>query len=204
MNANGFHGLLRYQSTTSELTNVARERVAGAPIILVVSKADPAVSIRAMSPQDWPAVRAIFLEGIATGNATFETAPPEWEQWDTSHMASCRLVAQVNGELLGWAALSPVSSRCVYAGVAEVSIYVSEAARGTGIGLRLLSGLVAASEQVGIWTLQAGILAENNASVRLHERCGFRIVGSRERLAQLKGKWRDVLLMERRSEVAGV
>ena len=157
-----------------------------------------------MTLHDWPAVRAIYLEGIATGNATFETSAPQWEKWDAAHIASSRLVARVNREVLGWAALSAVSSRCVYAGVAEVSIYVAAAARGRGIGLRLLSELVKASEQAGIWTLQAGIFADNDASVRLHERCGFRIVGTRERLGQLKGTWRDVLLMERRSAVAGV
>ena len=169
-----------------------------------VSNAERAVSIEPMTPEDWPPVRAIYLEGIATGNATFETSAPEWEKWDAAHMPSCRLVARSNGGVLGWAALSPVSSRCVYAGVAEVSVYVAAAARGRGVGLQLLSGLVAASEQAGIWTLQAGIFAGNEASVRLHERCGFHIVGRRERLGQLKGKWRDVLLMERRSEVVGV
>ncbi len=168
-----------------------------------VSTAEGAVSVEPMTPDDWPAVRAIFLEGIATGNATFETSAPEWERWDAAHIPSCRLVARTKSEILGWAALSAVSSRCVYAGVAEVSVYVAGAARGRGVGLRLLSGLVTASEQAGIWTLQAGIFAENEASVRLHERCGFRIIGKRERLGQLKGTWRDVLLMERRSDVVG-
>lgn len=157
-----------------------------------------------MTAEDWPAVRAIYLEGIATGNATFETSAPKWEKWDAAHTATCRLVARSQDEVLGWAALSTVSSRCVYAGVAEVSVYVAEAARGRGLGLQLLSGLVTASEQAGIWTLQAGIFPENEASVRLHERCGFRILGRRERLGQLKGIWRDVLLMERRSRVVGV
>jgi phosphinothricin acetyltransferase len=174
------------------------------PIIRIVSSADETVSIDPMTPDDWPAVRAIYLEGIATGNATLETSAPEWEKWNAAHIVSCRLVARVKGEVLGWAALSPVSSRCVYAGVAEVSAYVAAAARGRGVGLRLLSGLVAASEQAGIWTLQAGIFAENQASIRLHEGCGFRIVGTRERLGQLKGTWRDIILMERRSEVVGV
>jgi L-amino acid N-acyltransferase YncA len=168
-----------------------------------VSTAEGAVSVEPMTPDDWPAVRAIFLEGIATGSATFETAAPEWERWDAAHIPSCRLVARTKSEILGWAALSAVSSRCVYAGVAEVSVYVAGAARGRGVGLRLLSGLVTASEQAGLWTLQAGIFAENEASVRLHERCGFRIIGKRERLGQLKGTWRDVLLMERRSDVVG-
>jgi len=149
-------------------------------------------------------VRAIYLEGIATGNATFETSAPEWEKWDAAHLATCRLVAQMNGQVSGWAALSAVSSRCVYAGVAEVSVYVADAARGQGVGLRLLSALVECSEGHGIWTLQAGIFPENEASVRLHERCGFRIMGRRERLGQLKGTWRDVLLMERRSKAVGL
>ncbi len=204
MDGDGFRGLLCNQSCTSELMNVARESMRTPPIIRIVSDADQAVSIGPMTPEDWPAVRVIYLEGIATGNATFETSAPEWERWDTAHIPSCRLVARRKGEILGWAALSAVSSRCVYAGVAEVSIYVPSVARGRGIGLRLLSGLVTGSEQAGIWTLQAGIFADNQASVRLHERCGFRIVGRRERLGQLKGTWRDVLLMERRSEVVGV
>lgn len=157
-----------------------------------------------MTPQDWPAVQAIYLEGIATGNATFETSAPEWEKWDAAHIASSRLVARVNREVLGWAALSAVSSRCVYAGVAEVSIYVAGSGRGRGIGMRLLSELVKASEEAGMWTLQAGIFAGNEASIRLHERCGFRIVGRRERLGQLQGTWRDIIFMERRSEVVGV
>jgi len=174
------------------------------PIIPTVNNVDETVSIEPMRPEDWSAVRAIYLEGIATGNATFETAAPEWEKWDAAHIPACRLVARLDGDVAGWAALSAVSSRCVYAGVAEVSVYIAEAARGRGIGLRLLSGLVAASEEAGIWTLQAGIFPENEASVRLHERCGFRIVGRRERLGQLQGTWRDVLLMERRSGVVGV
>ena len=174
------------------------------PIIQTVGNADGTVSIEPMMPDDWPAVRAIYLEGIVTGNATFETAAPEWEKWDAAHIPSCRLVARANGEVLGWAALSAVSSRCVYAGVAEVSVYIAGSARGRGIGLQLMSALVAASEHAGIWTLQAGIFPENQASVRLHERCGFRIVGRRERLGQLKGTWRDVVLMERRSQVIGV
>jgi phosphinothricin acetyltransferase len=169
-----------------------------------VGSVDQAVSIEPVTPYDWPVVRTIYLEGIATGNATFETEAPEWEKWDAAHIATCRLVARLNRQVLGWAALSRASSRCVYSGVAEVSVYVAGAARGRGIGLQLLSGLVTASEQAGIWTLQAGIFPENQASIRLHERCGFRIVGRRERLGQLKETWRDVLLMERRSAVAGI
>lgn len=160
--------------------------------------------IDVMQPEDWPAVRAIYLEGIATKNATFETDAPEWEKWDSSHLKACRLVARLNGQVVGWAALSPVSSRCVYAGVAEESIYISEVARGQGVGKKLLSALVDASERAGIWTLQTGIFPENEISIRLHERCGFRVLGVREKIGQMDGVWRDVVLMERRSQVVGV
>jgi L-amino acid N-acyltransferase YncA len=152
-----------------------------------------------MVPQHWPAVRAIYAEGIATGNATFETDYPEWETWSMGHVENCRLVAQSGDEVVGWAALSRVSSRAVYAGVAEVSVYVAQSARGRGVGATLLFALIACSEQAGFWTLQASILVENVASVRVHERCGFRVVGRRERIARRDGKWRDTLLMERRS-----
>lgn len=162
------------------------------------------IIIEAMRAEDWPEVRAIYEAGIATKNATFETAAPDWEQWDAAHRKDCRLVARANGQVVGWAALTPVSGRCVYAGVAEVSVYVSEAARGQGVGKTLLNALVAASEQAGLWTLQAGILRENAASIALHEGCGFRLVGCREKIGQLDGVWRDVVLMERRSRVAGV
>ena len=157
-----------------------------------------------MAQGDWEAVRKIYLEGIATGNATFEKSAPEWEKWDQGHLATCRLVARSGGEVLGFATLSPVSSRCVYAGVAEVSVYVAERARGQGIGRALLSELVAASEREGIWTLQAGIFPENFASIELHQTAGFRIVGTREKLGCLDGAWRDVTLMERRSDIVGV
>lgn len=156
-----------------------------------------------MRSEDWPAVRAIYLEGIATGNATFAGTAPEWERWDADHLARARIVARSGGDLLGWAALSAVSSRCVYAGVAEVSIYVTERARGRGVGAKLLSSLIADSEAAGIWTLQAGIFPENIASIALHERAGFRRLGTRERLGQMQGRWRDVVLLERRSAVAG-
>lgn len=160
--------------------------------------------IRALQATDWPAVRAIYAEGIATGNATFETKPPEWPDWDQSHRPDCRFVADEGGEVYGWAALSPVSGRCVYAGVAEVSVYVSEAGRGKGIGAQLLQKLVETSEQAGLWTLQAGIFPENIASVRLHEKAGFCLVGRRERIGQMKGVWRDTLLLERRSRLVGI
>jgi phosphinothricin acetyltransferase len=149
-------------------------------------------------------VRTIYQQGIATGNATFETETPTWEAWDAGHLPTCRLVAGKDGRIVGWAALSPVSGRCVYAGVAEVSVYVAADARGQGIGKALLSALVEASEQEGIWTLQAGIFPENEASIALHKRCGFRVLGRQERLGQMDGVWRDVLLMERRSNVVGV
>ncbi|GAB4573609.1 MAG: GNAT family N-acetyltransferase [Anaerolineae bacterium] len=161
------------------------------------------ITIAPMQPADWPQVAAIYREGIETGLATFETSVPEWEEWDRAHLPDCRLVARQAGRVVAWAALSPVSSRRVYAGVAEVSIYVSAAARQQGIGKRLLRALVAASEAAGFWTLQAGILRENRASVALHESCGFRIVGIRERIGLLHGVWHDVILMERRSLVVG-
>jgi L-amino acid N-acyltransferase YncA len=161
------------------------------------------VAIAALTPEDWSDVRRIHAEGIATGNATLETEPPAWEGWDRSHRADSRLVARDGGRVVGWAALSTVSERCVYGGVAEVSVYVAAEARGRGIGRRLLDELVRSSEENGVWTLQAGIFPENAASIALHERCGFRIVGVRERLGQLRGAWRDVALLERRSRRVG-
>jgi phosphinothricin acetyltransferase len=157
-----------------------------------------------MRPEDWEAVRAIYLEGIASGDATFETEAPTWEAWNESHLEQPRLVARRESEVAGWAALSPVSDRCVYGGVAEVSVYVAAAARGRGVGRALLSALVEGSEQAGLWTLQAGVFPENEASVRLHLACGFREVGRRERLGAIGGRWRDVLLLERRSRVVGL
>lgn len=157
-----------------------------------------------LKPEDWPAVRAIYEAGIATGEATFETAAPSWESWNAAHRADCRLVARHEGEVIGWAALSPVSSRCVYGGVAEVSVYVAPEWKGKGVGKALLQALIAASEAAGVWTLQASIFPENVASVRLHHSCGFRTVGTQERLGQQHGRWRDVVLLERRSSVVGV
>jgi len=156
-----------------------------------------------MDPDDWPAVRRIYEEGIATGMATFETECPEWDRWDADHLDACRLVAEVGGEVAGWAALSAVSDRCCYGGVAEVSVYVSTRFQRSGIGGMLLDALNEASEENGIWTLQAGIFRENEGSIRLHERAGFRQVGVRERLGQLNGIWHDVVLLERRSSRVG-
>ena len=159
--------------------------------------------IRALTRADWPAVAAIYAEGIATRNATFETSAPAWESWDASHLTDHRLVAEEGGRVVGWAALSPVSDRCCYAGVAENSVYVAAEARGRGIGRALLEQLISATEAAGLWTIETGIFPENEASVALHERCGFRVVGVRKRLGQLEGVWRDVLLLERRSGVVG-
>ena len=160
-------------------------------------------TIDTMSPGDWEQVCSIYLDGIATGHATFETRAPEWEQWDQGHLPALRLVARSGETILGWSALSPVSGRCVYAGVAEVSLYVRSDQRGKGVGRALLEALVGASEQAGIWTLQAGIFPENLASLAVHRRCGFRVVGIRERIGKMNGVWRDVVLLERRSSVVG-
>lgn len=157
-----------------------------------------------MLPQDWPQARKIYLEGIAAGNATFETEAPSWEKWDSGHLQDCRRVATSGGEVLGWAALSPVSSRRVYAGVTEVSVYVASAAQGQGVGRALLSALINSAEAAGIWTLQAGIFPENLASLRLHKSLGFREVGRREKIGKMGDRWRDVMLLERRSKVAGL
>lgn len=162
-------------------------------------KADALVEIAPLEVGHWPRVAEIYAEGIATGDATFETEVPTWEHWDGMHLPDRRLGAWGSGELLGWAALAPVSARPVYAGVTECSVYVAEEARGRGVGRRLLEALVRDSEQAGIWTVQAGIFAENAGSVALHARCGFRVVGIRERIGLRNGVWRDVLLMERRS-----
>jgi L-amino acid N-acyltransferase YncA len=160
------------------------------------------MEIRDLTPLDSQEVARIFEDGIRTGAATFETAAPSWEEWDGAHLEH-RLVAELDGAVVGWAALSPVSERCCYSGVAESSVYVAEAARGRGVGRELLEELIRRSEAAGIWTLQAGIFPENKPSLRLHLVCGFRLVGVRERLGELNGVWRDVLLLERRSEVAG-
>ena len=160
--------------------------------------------IRVMTAKDWEPVRAIYLAGIATGQATFETEAPTWTTWNNSHLPMPRLVAVFREIPGGWAALSPVSTRPVYAGVAEVSVYVAEQMRGRGVGGLLLKALVEGSEENGIWTLQASVFPENAASVSLHHSCGFREIGRRERIAKMKGVWRDTLLFERRSRLVGV
>lgn len=161
--------------------------------------------ITAMQSSNWPAVREIYAQGIATRNATFETELPDWEKWDANHRPDCRLVARdENGTLVGWAALSQVSARRVYAGVTEVSVYVTSEARGRGIGKALLGALIEESEAAAIWTLQASIFPENTVSVALHQALGFRQVGIRHKIAKLDGVWRDVVLLERRSAKIGI
>ena len=176
------------------------------------------LSIVPLEPRHWQRVREIYLQGIATGQATFETAAPEWRAWDAGHLQHSRLVATpaedesgaapgrtpaADGQIVGWAALSPVSARKCYMGVAEVTIYIAAEARGRGVGTVLLRELIRASEAAGIWTLQSVVFPENLATIRLHERCGFRVVGRRERMAQRDGAWRDTLLLERRSTLVG-
>jgi L-amino acid N-acyltransferase YncA len=160
--------------------------------------------INTMKESDWEQVRSIYLDGIATGDATFETDAPPWEKWDAGHLPSCRLVARSGDTVRGWAALSPVSSRCVYGGVAEVSIYIGQDYRGMGLGRALLMALITESEKNGLWMLQAGIFPENRSSIDLHKSCGFREVGRRERIGRMDGRWRDTVLLERRSSVVGI
>ena len=160
--------------------------------------------IESMGADDWVAVRAVYLEGIATGGATFETEAPSWEKWDVAHLRFARLVARDGEDVIGWAALSPVSQRKAYAGVAEVSVYVAAHSRGKGVGKALLDRLIQESQQNGIWTLQASVFPENAATLAVHKRCGFREVGRRERISKLNGNWRDTILLERRSEIVGI
>jgi len=162
------------------------------------------ITVASMKPDDWETVQLIYREGIDTGNATFETKTPDWEAWDKSHLQECRFVARSDDQVVGWAALSPVSNRCIYAGVAEASLYVRSSARGQGVGKALLLALIEESERIGIWTLQGGVFPENASSIALLKSCGFREVGRRERLVQKNGVWRDVLLLERRSKSVGV
>lgn len=162
------------------------------------------MEINILKPEHWEMVKAIYEEGIATGNATFQQSAPTWQEWDQEHLQSCRFVAVIDNKIAGWAALSKVSGRCVYAGVAEVSVYVGENYRGNGIGALLLNQLVTQSEQNNLWTLQAGIFPENQGSLTLHQKFGFRIVGKRERIGKMNGKWRDTILLERRSNTVGI
>jgi phosphinothricin acetyltransferase len=154
--------------------------------------------------EHWQRVRAIYENGIATGNATFQTSAPEWEEWDRAHVKSCRIVAVENENVIGWAALTAVSGRCVYAGVGEVSVYVDSSARGKGVGNALLTELIKESERHNFWTLQAGIFPENAASIKIHQSTGFRIIGTREKIGQMNGIWRDTILLERRSTITGI
>jgi L-amino acid N-acyltransferase YncA len=157
------------------------------------------VDVRDHRPDHWPEVARIYAEGIATGNATFETDVPSWREWDAAHVAGHRFIAQAEGVTVGWIALAPVSSRDCYRGAAEVSAYVAEVARGRGVGTALLERLIASSEAAGLWTLETGVFPENERSIALLKRLGFREVGIRERIGQLNGDWRDVVLLERRS-----
>jgi L-amino acid N-acyltransferase YncA len=161
----------------------------------------PSVELRPLEPDDWPAVAEIYWDGMRDGLATFETEVPTWEAWGVSHLRDHRLVADLLGEVVGWAALAPASSRPCYRGVAEDSVYVARQARGLGIGRKLLEALIAGAERGGIWTIQTSVFPENRASLALHEKCGFRVVGTRERIAKRDGVWRDTVFLERRSEV---
>lgn len=162
-------------------------------------------TIEEMQPSDWPQVSAIYLAGIKTGIATFQGDVPSWDEWDHNHITTCRLVARSADMILGWAALTPTSGRCVYAGVAEVSVYIGEASKRQGVGYALLMELIRRSEDNGLWTLQAGITKENMPSRALHKKCGFREVGIRERIARMPGgQWHDVVLLERRSKTVGI
>lgn len=162
------------------------------------------MQITALLPDHWPDVKAIYEDGIATGQATFQTGAPSWEEWNNSHLLHSRLVAIEEGQVIGWAALTPVSGRCVYAGVAEVSVYIAPNYRGKKVGQTLLQALIDNSERHDIWTLQAGIFPENHASVKIHTNCGFRQVGIRKRIGRHHGIWRDTVLLERRSQKIGI
>ena len=162
------------------------------------------IEIKPLEPLHWNEVRRIYEEGLHTGNATFQTSAPEWDEWDKTHLQTGRLIAIENEKIIGWAALTPVSGRCVYGGVAEISVYVSENARGKGVGKELLKSLIENSEANGFWTLQAGIFPENVASIKIHEATGFRIIGRREKIGKMNGHWRDTILLERRSQTVGI
>ncbi|QQL49159.1 GNAT family N-acetyltransferase [Mucilaginibacter ginkgonis] len=180
----------------AEEFNMVRDQIK----VLVSELISQLITIRLLNRNDWPSVKEIYLKGMATDNATFQTEAPSWEDWDSSHLNFGRLAAEIDGTVVAWAALSPVSSRCVYAGVAEVSVYVDPAFAAIGIGSAILSQLITASESNGIWTLQSGIFPENTGSIRIHEKNGFRFVGRREKIGKMNGIWRDTLLFERRSK----
>ena len=163
------------------------------------------MKVRTMLDSDWNSVSQIYAEGISTGFATFETTVPDYKSWDNAHIATCRIVAEKNGKILGWAALSPVSSRCVYGGIGEVSVYIAADSRGKGVGKALLYKLIEESETAGYWTIQSGIFPENKASIKLHEKVGFRFIGKREKVGKTQeGIWKDNLLFEKRSRKIGV
>ena len=162
------------------------------------------MEITKLTEKHWPEVRAIYESGLATGNANFSTQAPGWEEWDFAHLINCRLAAVENNEVFGWAALSATSDRCVYEGVAEVSVYVREDARGKGVGSGLLKAIVEESEKHGLWMLESRIFVENLASLTIHKRNGFRLVGRRERIGKMNGVWRDTILLERRSNKVGI
>lgn len=162
------------------------------------------MKIEFMTQQAWPAVARIYEAGIATKNATFQTEAPDWEDWDKAHRKDCRLIARIDDKIVGWAALSPVSSRCIYSGVAEVSIYIDPAYRQQGIGDQLMAALIKESERNGVWTLQSGVFPENTGSMKLHHKHGFRTIGIRERIGKMDDTWRNVAFLERRSKVTGI
>tara|TARA_R110002050_G_scaffold111752_4_gene225580 strand:+ start:4879 stop:5370 length:492 start_codon:yes stop_codon:yes gene_type:complete len=162
------------------------------------------MEIRKMKNSDWPSVAEIYRQGMDTGFATFEKVVPSFEVWDAAHLEAGRLVAAKGETILGWAALSPVSSRCVYGGVAEVSVYIGQGSRGQGVGKLLMQQLIVESEKAGLWTLQSGIFPENKGSVELHRKMGFRFIGKRERVGKRDNVWKDNLLFERRSTIIGV
>jgi len=161
------------------------------------------IELRPLRKEDWPSVAEIYKQGIETGNATFQKDIPVWGTWDSGHIRTCRIVASIGDEIIGWAALTPVSGRCVYAGVAEVSVYVASRYKGQKVGTKLLKSLISESESEGFWTLQAGIFPENIASLKLHENLGFRKVGFREKIGKMNNIWRDTILLERRSKIVG-
>ncbi len=162
------------------------------------------MSITRMNSEQYPAIADIYRQGILTENATFQTDAPSWEEWDSSHLKHSRIALLENDIVKGWAALTPVSGRCVYAGVAEVSVYVHADSRGKGYGKKLLEALISESEKNSIWTLQAGVFPENTASIQIHEQLGFRKIGIREKIGKMNGKWRDTVLLERRSTTVGI